>query len=98
MKELPEQKEIPASGVLDPQALESLLAVIGGEKAMLTELIDSFLHEAPKLFAAFHEALQQNDAAKLRMAAHTIKSSAGDFGALTLNTTTNAIQRPKIIV
>jgi HPt (histidine-containing phosphotransfer) domain-containing protein len=85
--EIPQEKEEEAvtDKVLDPQALASLLAVIGGDKTMLAELIDSFLSEAPRLFAGLHEALEQKDAAKLRMSAHTIKSSARDFGALTLN-------------
>jgi CheY-like chemotaxis protein/HPt (histidine-containing phosphotransfer) domain-containing protein len=79
------EAQTAADPVLDPQALASLLAVIGGDKTMLAELIDSFLSEAPRLFAGLHEALEQKDAAKLRMSAHTIKSSARDFGALTLN-------------
>jgi CheY-like chemotaxis protein/HPt (histidine-containing phosphotransfer) domain-containing protein len=80
-EEKPEEDKIVAGTVLDRRALESLLSVIGGEKAMLVELIGSFLSEAPRLFTSLHEALRENDAAKLRMTAHTLKSSARDFGA-----------------
>jgi CheY-like chemotaxis protein len=69
---------------LDPAALEMLLDVIGGEPELLAELIDSFLEEAPPLLSKMHQALEKGDPAGLRVAAHTIKSSANDFGATTL--------------
>jgi HPt (histidine-containing phosphotransfer) domain-containing protein len=70
--------------VLDPTALETLLEVVGGEPALLGELIDSFLEEAPPLTDTLRHALEEGDAAELRRAAHTIKSSSNDFGATTL--------------
>jgi CheY-like chemotaxis protein len=70
--------------VLDPTALETLLEIVGGEPALLRELIDSFLEEAPPLVGTLRQALEQGDAAELRRAAHTIKSSSNDFGATTL--------------
>jgi HPt (histidine-containing phosphotransfer) domain-containing protein len=70
--------------VLDPSALETLLEVVGGEPALLGELIDSFLEETPPLLNNLRQALGQGDAAELRRAAHTIKSSSNDFGATTL--------------
>jgi HPt (histidine-containing phosphotransfer) domain-containing protein len=70
--------------VLDPTALETLLELVGGEPALLGELIDSFLEEAPTLVDTLRQGLEQEDAAELRRAAHTIKSSSNDFGATTL--------------
>ena len=70
--------------VLDPAALGALLEVVGGEPAYLVELIDSFLEEAPALLTSLRQALEGGDAAELRLAAHTIKSSSYDFGATTL--------------
>jgi CheY-like chemotaxis protein len=70
--------------VLDPTALETLLEIVGGEPALLGELIDSFLEEAPPLVDTLRQALEQGDAAELSRAAHTIKSSSNDFGATTL--------------
>ena len=61
-----------------------LLDLLGGEKELLVELIDSFLEEAPSLLSRLRQAAQQNDASGLRMAAHTLKSSSNDFGAKTL--------------
>jgi|GEM_PF-569553 len=73
-----------AQQILDPAALETLLELVGGEKALVAELIDSFLEEAPPLFTQLRQSVEQGDAAALRMAAHTIKSSSNDFGATTL--------------
>jgi HPt (histidine-containing phosphotransfer) domain-containing protein len=70
--------------ILDPAALETLLGVIGGDEAMLRELIDSLLHDAPPLLADLRRALAQDDAAGIRRAAHTLKSSSHDFGATAL--------------
>jgi CheY-like chemotaxis protein len=73
-----------AGPILDPAALETLLEVIGGERELLVELIDSFLETAPPLLARLHQGAAQGSAAELRAAAHTIKSSAKDFGAARL--------------
>jgi HPt (histidine-containing phosphotransfer) domain-containing protein len=47
-------------------------------------LIDSFLEEAQPLLNKLRRTLEQVDAAGLRTAAHTIKSSSHDFGATRL--------------
>jgi CheY-like chemotaxis protein/HPt (histidine-containing phosphotransfer) domain-containing protein len=70
--------------VLDPAALETLLEVIGGERELLVELIDSFLETAPPLLERLRQGLAQGNAAEVRAAAHTIKSSSNDFGATRL--------------
>jgi CheY-like chemotaxis protein/HPt (histidine-containing phosphotransfer) domain-containing protein len=72
------------SQILDPDAVATLLELVGGEKALVVELIDSFLEEAPPLFTQLRNSVEQSDAAGLRMAAHTLKSSSTDFGATTL--------------
>ena len=71
-------------GVLDPAAIETLLEVIGGERELLVELIDSFLETAPGLVARLEKGVALNNAAEVRAAAHTIKSSSNDFGATRL--------------
>lgn len=47
----------------------------------LQELAQMFLHETPKLMTEIREAIEQDDAAKLRRASHTLKSSANLFEA-----------------
>jgi HPt (histidine-containing phosphotransfer) domain-containing protein len=70
--------------VLDQIALDNLLEVIGREKSALAELIASFLDEAPKLLIRLKEASESGDPESFRRAAHTMKSSARDFGARNL--------------
>jgi signal transduction histidine kinase/CheY-like chemotaxis protein len=83
----PEKTEEPMSQTpsdLDPNALDQLLEVIGGDHEALKELVQSFLDEGPDLVKRLRQAVEANDADGLRRAAHTLKGSATDFGALTL--------------
>ena len=50
----------------------------------MAELIQSFLDAAPGLLHDLQQAVAEQDARLLRMAAHTLKSSAKDFGAARL--------------
>ena len=75
----------PAAAVLDSRALARMLDMIGGDEASLGELIESFLGEAPALLDALQAALARGDAEGMRRAAHTLKSSCADFGALGLS-------------
>jgi signal transduction histidine kinase/DNA-binding response OmpR family regulator len=68
--------------VLDPAALDRLRKTVGGDAAVLAELIDSFLEDAPQLLTTLRQASEQGDAAGMRLAAHTLKSNAADFGAM----------------
>ncbi|MCI0698949.1 response regulator [candidate division KSB1 bacterium] len=68
--------------VLDPAALERLRKTVGGDAAVLAELIDSFLEDAPKLLMTLQQASEKGDAAGVRLAAHSLKSNAADFGAM----------------
>ncbi len=65
----------------DAGALDRLLEVIGGDKAALRDLVQSFLEEAPALVARLLAAVAAQDSDMLRHAAHTLKGSAVDFGA-----------------
>ena len=69
---------------LDSKAIENLLEVIGGDRAALGVLVQSFLDEAPKLLDKLSQAAETGDAEVIRRSAHTIKSSSNDFGAMTL--------------
>jgi HPt (histidine-containing phosphotransfer) domain-containing protein len=48
------------------------------------ELIDEFLREAPNLVDAIVRGLREGDAEGVRRGAHTLKSNASTFGALSL--------------
>ncbi len=69
---------------LDPKALSQLLEVIGGDREAFKDLVQSFLDEGPELVKSMQRAVAANDADALRRAAHTLKGSAADFGAVAL--------------
>ena len=69
----------------DEAALDMLLELIGGDTADLIGLIDSFLAETPSLMAEMTNAAGSGENATLRRTAHTLKSSARDFGAVALS-------------
>ena len=63
------------------EALHRLFDVIGESPDSLAELIESFLEEAPVLLDQMQRAADSSDRVVLGRAAHTLKSSARDFGA-----------------
>lgn len=56
---------------------------LGGDD-FVTELIDLFLGQTPSQLAAMRDALTQGDSTALQKVAHTLKSSAGNFGGRVL--------------
>ena len=54
--------------------------VVGDRKA-LSELVDVFLADAPRLLARIDEAMDAEDRAALRAAAHTLKGAVSNFAA-----------------
>ncbi|ASC69600.1 hypothetical protein XM38_005270 [Halomicronema hongdechloris C2206] len=78
----PKSAELPA---IDEQILQELQASLGDDGAVLVgELVDCYLEESPKLLQAMAAAVHQQDSAALRQAAHTLKSSSADQGAMIL--------------
>jgi CheY-like chemotaxis protein len=75
----------PPGAELDRAAMDRLLALVGGEPAILDELINSFLQETPPLLVTLRRCLEEGNAAGLRQAAHPLKSSSRDFGAMQLS-------------
>lgn len=74
----------PPPPILDSKALDKLKD-IAGDESFFKELIASFLSTSPQLIADMHHALEQGDAAKVKRAAHTLKSGSADFGAMKLS-------------
>lgn len=73
-----------AEHTLDRTALDRLLETVGGDQGFVTELIETFLEEAPTMLAEIRSALEAQDAELLRRAAHSLKSNAAQFGAARL--------------
>ena len=72
----------------------SSLSLLGGDgtPAFLYELIDAYLEDCPARIAAIKEALAASDGALLNRAAHTLKGSSGNMGAVALAAQCDALQ------
>lgn len=79
--------------IIDRAALHRLLEVIGGNPDDLDELLDDYLDAAPELVAQIRAAAVSGDGDALRIAVHTLKSNARDFGALALSELCGELER-----
>jgi two-component system, sensor histidine kinase and response regulator len=59
---------------------EQLLTFVDGYEPLLDELVDLFLHDAPRVMNSIRKALLARDADALYQGAHTLKGSAANFG------------------
>ena len=80
------------SSAVDRETISGLLEIIGGAKESLNELIGSFLDDAPKLLESLASGVRENDFDAVKRAAHTLKSSAADFGAAGLAELTRELE------
>jgi len=69
---------------IDPQALEGLRELNPDDPAFLRELIDLFIADVADRLAELDRALATADVNLLTRAAHTIKGSCSNFGAVEL--------------
>jgi two-component system sensor histidine kinase/response regulator len=70
-----------AQDVLDRQ---TVLQCVGGDWDLLREIIEVFASHAPLWMADIRDAIAREDAARLRLAAHTLKGALGHFGVGTV--------------
>jgi len=76
----------PASGTLDRAALEALAAVTPNDPGSLVKkVIDLYLEHAPGLVDNIRQALDSGDCDAARSAAHSLKSSSANVGAVNLS-------------
>ncbi len=71
--------EVP---VLDDETLDELYAVIGADAG---RIVSVFLEDAPQLLAQLEQAALTPDLPALRDAAHSLKSSSANLGAMALS-------------
>jgi len=69
-----------SSPVLDPGVIEGLREI-----EALEEVVEMYLESAPELLQTIDAALKQADAAALKQAAHSLKSTSGTLGAFGLS-------------
>jgi histidine phosphotransfer protein HptB len=70
------------ASTIDLATFQALQETTG--KEFVTELVAAFLADAPVMLAELRAALAAGDATAFRRAAHSLKSNANTFGALTL--------------
>ena len=73
----------PCTGVIDAIAFQELREMLGDDK-VLAEVIDFYLEDAPKLLKEIAISITQRKAVALERAAHTLKSSSAQLGAINL--------------
>jgi signal transduction histidine kinase/HPt (histidine-containing phosphotransfer) domain-containing protein len=72
--------------IIDEKVLEQLRAILDEDyPETLSEMIEIYLDEAPKLLEAIRAAVSQGDAESLMRAAHSLKSSSASLGAVELS-------------
>ena len=80
----------PAPPVIDEEVLDELRNMLGDE---VEHLIDLFLEDTPKLLARLEIAAAKPDYTALRDAAHSLKSSSANLGAMLLSAAARRIEQ-----
>jgi histidine phosphotransfer protein HptB len=79
---MPTMPELP---ILDPESIENLRALSPeGDDSFLKEIIGIFLDDTPVRLNEMRVAFAANDQATFSRAAHSIKGSASNLGAMRL--------------
>jgi HPt (histidine-containing phosphotransfer) domain-containing protein len=74
-----------SSPVIDPQAIENLRSLNPGDNdEFLREITDIFLEDTPLRLAELDTSLAAGDTGKFTRAAHSIKGSSANLGAIQL--------------
>ncbi|HYJ46708.1 MAG TPA: response regulator, partial [Pyrinomonadaceae bacterium] len=72
---------LPEAGYLEPEALDNLRSLGGGNQSFLCELIDLFLLESIQRLAEMREALTNGNFKAISHLAHTQRGACLNFGA-----------------
>src|SRR3954468_12617403 len=84
---------MPELSVIDPQAIENLRALNPGDNdEFLREIAAIFLEDTPLRIAELEQSLVAGDVAKFTRAAHSIKGSSANLGAMTLRTVAEKLE------
>ena len=78
--------------VIDADTIESLRALGGKDDDFLGEIIGIFLNDMPARLSELESGLAATDTAKLLRAAHSIKGSAANVGALRLQSAAERLE------
>ena len=68
---------------IDPEAIENLRALdTEGDNTFLREIVGIFLQDTPLRLAELHTSLAAGDVTRFARAAHSLKGSASNLGAI----------------
>lgn len=79
-----------APPVLDPAALDRLRRIGGG--TLLAQMVELYLANGPDRVRTLQDGAATGDVERVERAAHTMKSSAGNLGAIRLQRTAEALE------
>ncbi len=77
---------------IDETALERLRDTVGGDVTALPALLESFEKDGVRMLDLCRRALSERNAPELRRGAHSLKSNAAIFGALTLSSAARELE------
>lgn len=78
--------ESMTNNVLDAEALEELKDIVcSNDLEEFIQLIECYQEDTPKRLRAINDAISQNNAKKLQLEAHALKSSSAIVGAKNLS-------------
>jgi len=70
---------------LDAEALDVIRSISNGSNDLLRQVVGLFVDSTPPLLHDIEAGLTRGDADRVRVAAHTLKSSAANLGAAVLS-------------
>ena len=82
----------PSPGLFDERVVQRLVDSMGGDEAIVSELIGQFLTDAPALIETARAGAASGDAGEVRRALHTLTSNAATFGATDLAVVTRQLE------
>ncbi len=82
----------PTEPLVDQDHLDKLIEILGGDRAEVADLVETFHEEAPGYLDAMDQALETGDTDKLRQAAHALKGTSGTLGARRLQALCKALE------
>lgn len=81
--------ELTSSPVFDPAVLKNLIEMVGGDREIVNDIVNTWIEESPSLVAML---TGNTDADALYNASHTLKSSSRSVGAMRIGAIAEQIE------
>jgi PAS domain S-box-containing protein len=96
-KSRPAQHRTSEISTVDWSVLEAYAEGMGDESnSLITELIDIYLENTPKLLASLRQSMAENDFKVFNRTAHTLKSSSASLGAMRLASQSKELEQQSL--